>query len=94
MLHPMGWDAFGLPAENAAIKSSTHPREWTNTNIAELRQGAAVRVQYDWGREISTCEPEYYRWNQWFFLRCSSAGSLTEKEPRELVFEMLDGTRE
>jgi leucyl-tRNA synthetase len=70
VMHPMGWDAFGLPAENAAIKNNTHPREWTYKNIAEIQRGLRrFGFSYDWRREISTCEPEYYRWNQWFFLR-------------------------
>jgi leucyl-tRNA synthetase len=70
VMHPMGWDAFGLPAENAAIKNNTHPREWTNKNIAEFQRVLRrFGFSYDWRREISTCEPEYYRWNQWFFLR-------------------------
>ena len=83
VLHPMGWDAFGLPAENAAIKNHTHPREWTNKNIAEFQK--ALRrfgFSYDWRREISTCEPEYYRWNQWFFLRMLERGIAYKKKSR------------
>jgi leucyl-tRNA synthetase len=75
VLHPIGWDAFGLPAENAAIKRGIPPREWTNANIAQMK--AVCRrfgFSYDWKREISTCEPKYYRWNQWFFLRMLERG--------------------
>ena len=83
VLHPMGWDAFGLPAENAAIKNNTHPREWTNKNIAEFQRVLRrFGFSYDWRREISTCEPEYYRWNQWFFLRLLERGLAYRKKSR------------
>jgi leucyl-tRNA synthetase len=83
VLHPMGWDAFGLPAENAAIKNKTHPRIWTNNNIAEFQRVLRrFGFSYDWRREISTCEPEYYRWNQWFFLRMLERGLAYRKESR------------
>jgi leucyl-tRNA synthetase len=75
VLHPMGWDAFGLPAENAAIKNGRHPYEWTKANIAEMkRQHRRMGFSYDWDLEITTCEPEYYRWNQWFFLKMLERG--------------------
>ncbi|MGH7463376.1 MAG: class I tRNA ligase family protein, partial [Longimicrobiales bacterium] len=75
VLHPMGWDAFGLPAENAAIKNQTHPRAWTHQNIAFMKQQCRrFNFGYDWSKEVSTCEPEYYRWNQWFFLRMYERG--------------------
>jgi leucyl-tRNA synthetase len=83
VLHPMGWDAFGLPAENAAIKNNTHPRTWTNDNIAEFQRTLRrFGFSYDWRREISTCEPEYYRWNQWFFLRMLERGLAYRKKSR------------
>jgi leucyl-tRNA synthetase len=83
VLHPMGWDAFGLPAENAAIKNNTHPRTWTNNNIAEFQRTLRrFGFSYDWRREISTCEPEYYRWNQWFFLRMLERGLAYRKKSR------------
>jgi leucyl-tRNA synthetase len=83
VLHPMGWDAFGLPAENAAIQNNTHPRTWTNDNIAEFQKVLRrFGFSYDWRREISTCEPEYYRWNQWFFLRMLERGLAYRKKSR------------
>ena len=83
VLHPMGWDAFGLPAENSAIQNNTHPRTWTNNNIAEFQKVLRrFGFSYDWRREISTCEPEYYRWNQWFFLRMLERGLAYRKKSR------------
>lgn len=75
VLHPIGWDSFGLPAENAAIKNGIPPRQWTNTNIQQMKAVCKrFGFSYDWRREISTCEPEYYRWNQWLFLRMFERG--------------------
>src|SRR5258708_15221839 len=70
VLHRMGWDSFGLPAENAAIQNNTPPREWTLRNIAAMKaQMGRLGFAYDWSREVTTCLPEYYKWNQWFFIK-------------------------
>src|SRR5438270_10881058 len=70
VLHPIGWDAFGLPAEQYAIETGTHPRVTTARNIATFRrQIQALGFSYDWDREVSTCDPAYYRWTQWIFLK-------------------------
>ena len=77
----MGWDAFGLPAENAAIANKVPPREWTRQNIAAMKKThRRFAFSYDWDREISTCEPEYYRWNQWFFLKMLERGLAYRKK--------------
>jgi len=81
VLHPIGWDAFGLPAENAAIRNNTHPADWTYKNIE--MQAASFRqygVSFDWSRRLQTCDPEYYRWTQWLFLRFHERGLAYRKD--------------
>jgi len=83
VLHPMGWDSFGLPAENAAIKNNTPPKEWTLANIAAMKvQMKRLGFAYDWSREVTTCLPEYYRWNQWFFLKLYASGLAYRKKSK------------
>src|SRR5881398_1134626 len=83
VLHPMGWDSFGLPAENAAIKNNTPPKEWTLANIASMKkQMKRLGFAYDWSREVTTCLPEYYRWNQWFFLKLFEKGLAYRKKSK------------
>ena len=83
VLHPMGWDSFGLPAENAAIKNNTPPKEWTLANIAAMKvQMKRLGFAYDWSREVTTCLPDYYRWNQWFFLKLYESGLAYRKKSK------------
>jgi len=83
VLHPMGWDSFGLPAENAAISNNTPPREWTQRNIANMKaQMKRLGFAYDWAREVTTCLPDYYRWNQWFFLKLWERGLAYRKKSK------------
>ncbi|MBS4537156.1 leucine--tRNA ligase [Clostridium sp. D2Q-11] len=80
VLHPMGWDSFGLPAENAAIKHGIHPNKWTLENIDDMReQLKGIGLSYDWNREVTTCQPDYYKWTQWFFIQMYNKGLAYKK---------------
>ncbi|MCD6055165.1 MAG: leuS [Gammaproteobacteria bacterium] len=92
VLQPIGWDAFGLPAENAAIKNQIHPAVWTHNNIATMRnQFKRLGFAYDWSREITTCDPAYYRWEQWLFLKLYEKGLAYRKES-EVNWDPVDQT--
>lgn len=92
VMQPMGWDAFGLPAENAAIKNQIPPATWTRKNITHIReQMMQIGFAYDWSREIATCDPDYYRWEQWFFLRLLKKG-LVYKKNAEVNWDPVDQT--
>lgn len=81
VLHPFGWDAFGLPAENAALKFGVSPANWTYANIQQSKESLNLMgIQYDWSREVTTCAPEYYKWNQWIFLKMYQQGLVLRKK--------------
>ncbi|MCU0773014.1 MAG: leucine--tRNA ligase [Ideonella sp.] len=92
VLMPMGWDAFGLPAENAAIKNKVPPAKWTYDNIAHMKgQMLAMGLAIDWSREVATCDPAYYKWNQWLFLRMLEAG-IAERRTQVVNWDPVDQT--
>ena len=92
VLMPMGWDAFGLPAENAAMKNGMPPAKWTRQNIAAMKaQMQALGLASDWSREIATCDPSYYKWNQWLFLRMLEAG-IAERRTQVVNWDPVDQT--
>ncbi|MDE2613829.1 MAG: leucine--tRNA ligase [Burkholderiales bacterium] len=92
VLMPMGWDAFGLPAENAAIDNGIAPAQWTRANIADMKaQMQPLALGYDWSREVATCDPAYYRWNQWFFLKMLEKG-IAYKKTQIVNWDPIDQT--
>ena len=96
VLHPMGWDAFGMPAENAAIASKVHPAKWTYENMDYMRtQLKRMGFSYDWDREVATCDPDYYRWEQLFFIQMFESGLVYKARAfRQLVRQMPDSPRQ
>ena len=95
VLHPFGWDAFGLPAENAAIKSGIHPETSTLANIAHMKgQLQRLGISYAWQREFATCEPTYYKWNQWLFIKMYRARAGISPALVGEMCERPDGPRE
>jgi leucyl-tRNA synthetase len=92
VLMPMGWDAFGLPAENAAMANQVAPEKWTRANIADMKsQMQPLGLGFDWSREVATCDPSYYRWNQWFFLKMLEAG-IAERRTQVVNWDPVDQT--
>jgi leucyl-tRNA synthetase len=92
VLQPMGWDAFGLPAENAAMANGVPPAKWTHDNIAYMKgQLKSLGLAIDWDREVTTCTPEYYRWNQWLFLRMLEKG-IAYKKTGTVNWDPIDQT--
>jgi leucyl-tRNA synthetase len=92
VMQPMGWDAFGLPAENAAIENNVSPKKWTNENIESMKvQLDALGLSYDWSRELNTSAPDYFRWEQWFFIQLLEAG-LVERKEAEVNWDPVDQT--
>ncbi|QHG64668.1 leucine--tRNA ligase [Pseudomonas putida] len=92
VLMPMGWDAFGLPAENAAMQSGVPPAKWTRMNIADMKsQMQPLGLAFDWSREIATCDPQYYKWNQWFFLKLLEKG-VAYKKTQVVNWDPVDQT--
>ena len=92
VFQPMGWDSFGLPAENAAIKNKVHPEEWTKSNISNMKsQLKNIGILYDWENELSTADPDYFKWEQWFFLKLLKKG-LVYRKLSEVNWDPIDQT--